>query len=150
MEPALVGWIAIGLMLLLLMLRIPVAFVLASVGFAGFWAVSGPGPALRLAALEPYSAVAVHGFSVVPLFILMGHFVYHAGFATDVYRSARLWVGRFPGGLAHATVVAGAAFAAASGSGFASCATLARVTIPEMTRFGVQKRMAFGDNRYRR
>jgi C4-dicarboxylate transporter, DctM subunit len=144
MNPETIGWISLALMFTLMLLRVPVAYLLAAVGFLGFWAISDLGPALKLASLVPYSSVAVHGFAVVPLFILMGHFVYHAGFATDVYRSARLWIGRFPGGLAQATVVAGAAFAAASGSGFASCATLARVTIPEMTRFGVNRKMAFG------
>ena len=144
MDPELLGWISIALLFILLFLRVPVAFVLAIIGFGGFWVLSSLGSALRLTGLVPYSAVAVHSFSVIPLFILMGHFVYHAGFATDVYRSARLWVGRLPGGLAHATVIAGAAFAAASGSGFASCATLARVTIPEMIRFGIDRRLAFG------
>ncbi|MFH2133173.1 MAG: TRAP transporter large permease subunit [bacterium] len=144
MTPEMIGWISIAALFVLLLLRIPIAFILAAIGFCGFWAITGIDPALRLASLVPYSAVAVHSFSVVPLFILMGHFVFHAGFATDVYRSARLWIGRFPGGLAQATVVAGAAFAAASGSGFASCATLAKVTIPEMTRFGVNRKLAFG------
>jgi len=144
MDPQLMGWVGIVLLFLLLLARTPVAFAIGAVGILGFWVVSGTGPAMKMAAIVPYSTVATYNFSVMPLFILMGYFVYHSGFTTDIYRSARLWVGRIPGGLAHATVIAGAAFGAASGSSFASCATLAKVTIPEMIRFGIDRRLAFG------
>lgn len=144
MDPQLAGVISIALLFLLLMLRVPVAFALGAVGLAGFWTVSGAVPALKIVALVPYSIASMHTFSVMPLFILMGFFVYHAGFVTDIYKSAQLWTGRIPGGLAHATVLAGAAFAAASGSAFAACATLAKITIPQMTRFGVDRKLAFG------
>jgi len=144
MDPDIVGWISIALMFLLLMLRVPVAFTLGAIGLAGFWTLSGAEPALRMVALVPYSMASMYSFSVMPLFILMGFFVFHAGFVTDIYKSAQLWVGRIPGGLAHATVLAGAAFAAASGSGFAACATLAKITIPQMTKFGVDRKLAFG------
>jgi tripartite ATP-independent transporter DctM subunit len=144
MDPQLMGWIGIGLLFLLLLMRTPVAFALGAVGVIGFWVVSGTGPAMKIAGMVPYSTVATYNFSVMPLFIIMGYFVYHSGFTTDIYRSARFWIGRIPGGLAHATVIAGAAFGAASGSSFASCATLAKVTIPEMIRFGIDRRLAFG------
>lgn len=144
MDPQLAGIVSIVLLFLLLAMRVPVYLVMGVLGVGGMWVLLGAKTAMQAAGLIPYSAVASYQFAVMPLFVLMGHFVYHTGFTTDVYRSARLWIGRIPGGLAHATVIAGAAFAAASGSSFAACATLAKVTIPEMTAHGIDRKMAFG------
>ena len=81
---------------------------------------------------------------IVPLFVIMGYLVYHAGFATQIFETARAWLGHRTGGIPMAAVLGCAAFGAASGSGLASTATLARITIPEMIAAGVDKRLAYG------
>jgi C4-dicarboxylate transporter DctM subunit len=139
-----IGWIGLGAMLLLLVLRVPVAFAMAFVGFLGYWAVSGTTAAFKMAGLVPYSAIATYGFSVVPLFLIMGSFLARAGLVTDLFHMARKWVGNIPGGLVHATIVAGSAFGAASGSGLASTTVLASVCLPEMRKGGVDKLLACG------
>ncbi len=144
MTPELVGWLGIAALLILLLLRVPVAFVMAVVGLGGYWLIAGESPALKVASLVPYSSMANYSFSVIPLFLLMGYFAYHAGLASDLFKTGRTWLGHIPGGLGHATILGGAAFGAVSGSGIASTATLARITIPEMVRNGVDKKLAYG------
>lgn len=144
MEPQLIGWLSIGGMFLLLALRVPVAFTLAAVGFVSYLVLTGLEPAFFIAGATPYSKIANYSFTVIPLFILMGHFAHQAGFVTDIFNTARKWVGWLPGGVVQSTVVGAAAFGAACGSGMASCAVVGKVTIPEMRRQGVQKSLAFG------
>lgn len=144
LTPEMIGWIGIGLLLLLLALRVPVAYVLTLVGLGGYWFIAGTVPALKIAELVPYSAIANYTFSVVPLFLLMGYFAFHAGLASDMFKTGKAWLGHIPGGLGHATIMGGAAFGAVSGSGIASTATLARITTPEMIQNGVDKKLAFG------
>ncbi|MBM4764998.1 TRAP transporter large permease subunit [Bacillus sp. B15-48] len=144
LNPEMIGWIGIVVLLVLLLLRIPVAFVLAFVGFTGYWLIAGPQAAFKIAGIVPYSTMANYSFSVVPLFLLMGYFAFHAGFATDMFKTGKIWLGHIPGGLGHATILGGAAFGAVSGSGIASTATIARITTPEMVNNGVNKSLAYG------
>ena len=144
MDPQTVGWISIVLLFVLLALRVPIYLMMGVLGIAGFWVLSGSSTALKVAGLVPYTATASHDFSVMPLFVLMGHLIFHSGFTSEIYKSARLWLGHIPGGVAQATVLAGAAFGAASASSFAAVATLGKTTIPEMTRLGVDRKIAYG------
>jgi C4-dicarboxylate transporter, DctM subunit len=144
METETIGWIGLGTMLLLIILRVPVAYSMAAVGFMGYAAVSGLKPALNIIGLVPYSSIATYGFSVVPLFLIMGAFAAKAGLVEDLFKMARLWVGKIPGGLVHATIIAGSAYAAASGSGIAATSVLTTVCVPEMRKSGVDKVLACG------
>lgn len=144
MSPEQIGWIGLGGMVLLLILRVPVAFTMAFVGFLGYAAVSGWTAAFKVVGMVPYTAIATYGFSVVPLFLIMGSFLSRAGLVADLFYTARLWVGNIPGGLVHATIVAGSAFGAASGSGLAATTVLATVCLPEMRKGGVDKLLACG------
>lgn len=144
MEREVIGWIAIGALFVLLVLRVPVAVALMSIGFVGYWAVAGLDPALRILGVIPYSKVATYSFTVVPLFIIMGHFAYHAGFAADLFRTAQRWVGSMPGGLVQATIVGATGFGAACGSGLASCAIISKLAVPGMIQQRVQRPLAFG------
>ncbi len=144
MTPEQIGFIGLGSMLLLLALRVPVAFAMAVVGFLGYTAVSGITAAYKVVGIVPYTAIATYGFSVVPMFLLMGSFLSRAGLVSDLFQMARLWVGNIPGGLVHATIVAGSLFGAASGSGIAATTVLATVCVPEMRKGGVDKVLACG------
>lgn len=144
MSPEQIGLIGLGAMILLLALRVPVAFAMAVVGFFGYTAVSGITAGHKVIGMVPYSAIATYGFSVVPLFLIMGSFLSRAGLVSDLFRMAKLWVGNIPGGLVHATIVAGSLFGAASGSGLAATTVLATVCVPEMRKGGVEKSLACG------
>jgi len=139
-----IGWIGIIFLLILMFARVPVAFVFTIVGFIGYWLVNDLKPALNVAGTTLFSSIGSYSFAVVPLFLLMGFFASNAGIVSNLYDTAKKWIGHIPGGLAHATILGGAAFGAASGSGFASTSTLAKITIPEMIKAGVNRKLAYG------
>lgn len=144
MSPETIGWLSLAGFLVLLTTGMPIAVALFVPAFIGYWAIRGIGPALGILGLVPYADIAKYTFTVVPLFLIMGHFAFYAGFSKDIFSTARRWVGRLPGGLVHATVVAGAAFGAASGSTLASCAIFSKIAIPEMLNQGIDRKMAIG------
>ena len=74
----------------------------------------------------------------------MGHMAYEAGFTTDIYRAARLWLAKLPGGVAMASVMGCGGFSAITGSSVACAAAMGRIAIPEMLRFGYSKSLASG------
>lgn len=139
-----IGIVGLVILIFLLLLRVPVALAMASIGFFGYWLISGLDPTLRLMGLVPYSTVANYTFTVIPLFLLMGYFIFYGNLATEMFSSFNKWLGNIPGGILYATIIGGAAFGAANGSGPASTATLARITIPEMERLGVDRKLAYG------
>lgn len=144
MSPMMVGGLSFLLLLMLLGLGIPVAFAMAMVGFISFWVISGIEPGLGLCSLVPFSSVAHYTFTVMPMFVLLGNFAFRAGFGKDIYWTARQWVGRAPGGLAIATIYGCAAFGAASGSSIAAAATIGRMSVPEMEKYGYDRKLAAG------
>jgi tripartite ATP-independent transporter DctM subunit len=131
-------------MIAILFAGLPVSFALLVLGVIGYWIIAGPRSTLSIVGIVPYEKMANYTLSVVPLFILMGHLAYQAGFAGSLYTTAQKWVGHIPGSLAQATVLGGAVFGAACGSGLASCATLARICIPAMRKVGIDIRLAVG------
>jgi len=143
-QPPTVGWILLVAMIVVLLIGLPVAFGLLVVGIVGYWVLSGATKTFMILGAVPYSEITNYPLTVVPLFILMGNLAYQAGFAHKLYETAQKWVGGIPGGLAQATIVGGAAFGAACGSGLASCATLAKICIPAMRKAGVEDRLALG------
>ncbi len=142
--PELAGWLGVAALIVAVLLGIPVAYAMGVIGIVGSYFLIGPEATRGIVEIVPFSTVASYSFSIVPLFVIMGYLVYHAGFATDLFKTARAWLGHRRGGIPMAAVLGCAAFGAASGSGLASTATLARITIPEMIASGVDKRLAYG------
>ena len=136
--------LSLAALLTLLFLGLPVAFSMALVGVGGMWMLGGLGPVQGLLGTVPYSVVASFSLVVIPMFVLMGELVASAGFARQAYATARAWLGRLPGGLTMAAIVASALFAAVSGSSVAATATMGRLTIAEMRRFGYDGGFAAG------
>jgi C4-dicarboxylate transporter DctM subunit len=143
-SPETAGWVGVVVVLALVALGIPVAYVMGIVGFVGSLLVLGTGATHGLMEIVPFSTVASYSFGIVPLFVIMGYLVFYAGFANGAFQTARAWIGHRTGGVPMAAVVGCAIFGAASGSGLASTATLARITIPEMIQAGVDRRLAYG------
>lgn len=144
MSPETTGWIGIAVMLAMVGLGVPVAYAMGIVGFLGSLLLLGPDATQGLMEIVPFATVASYSFGIVPLFVIMGYLVFHAGFANGAFDTARAWLGHRTGGVPMASVVGCAVFGAASGSGLASTATLARITIPEMIASGVDRRLAYG------
>ncbi|GAA6147810.1 TRAP transporter large permease [Pseudooceanicola nitratireducens] len=144
MTPIAAGLIGIAILFVLLILRTPVAFAMLSVGFFGYWALEGARSAGGVLLTESYSAVANYNLIVVPMFVLLGNIASAAGFSRGLYDAAFAWVGAFRGGLASASVLGCAVFAAVSGSSVATAVTLGKVALPEMKRLGYAPSLATG------
>jgi C4-dicarboxylate transporter, DctM subunit len=138
------GLAVIGLLLFLLILRIPIAFALSAAGIVALATVR-PWPAVEfLLSTFAYSASANFAYVVLPLFLFMGHMAFAAGLSESAFAAGQKWFGRFPGGLAAATVFGCAAFATICGSSVATASTMSRVAMPEMLRQGYMPRLAAG------
>jgi tripartite ATP-independent transporter DctM subunit len=117
---------------------------MALVGFVGFAYLNGIPSAMNLIGRDIYDVITNYGYTVFPLFILMGQIGFNAGIAVRLYGAANKFVGHIPGGLAMATVIGATAFKAICGSSAATSATFASVAIPEMDRFGYDRRLSTG------
>ena len=144
MSPEVTGIVGIGLLLFLFLLRMPVAFAMAFVGFVGFAYLSGPGPALSILAQDIYETFSSYPLSVIPMFILMGSFAFASGISKRLFATTYTWVGSLRGGLTIATVLACAGFAAICGSTAATAATMGKIALPEMKKYKYDDTLAAG------
>jgi len=144
MTPTAAGIAGMAALLALLFLRMPIGVAMALVGAVGIAVLNTPDAALHVLGSYPFSYAAVQALSVIPLFVLMGNFAAVSGMSADLFAAAYAWLGHRRGGLASATVLACAGFAALSGSSVASAITMGRVTLPEMRRYGYDPRLATG------
>ena len=144
MTPTTAGLAGIFCLFLLMLLRMPVAFAMMSVGFFGMWMLEGLRTAGGVVLTESFSAVSSYSLIVAPMFVLLGNVSSAAGFSAGLYDAAYAWVGRFRGGLASASVLACAAFAAVCGSSVATAVTLGKVALPEMRRLGYGSGLSTG------
>ncbi len=135
MNPTLIGIIGIVIMLAIFMTRMPVAYVMALVGFVGFSLMISPKGGLNLLSRNIYEVFSSYGLTTIPLFILMGQIAFNAGISRKLYDTAYKFLGNIRGGLAMATVSACTAFGAVCGSSPATAATMATVGLPEMRRY---------------
>lgn len=139
-----IGLIGVAVLLLLLALRLPVAFAMFLVGFAGIWVLNGWNAAMGLLASETFTLASSPELVVIPLFILMGNVASSTGMSRQLYDAAYSIVGQFRGGLASATVIGCGGFAALSGSSVASALTMGKVSLAEMERFNYDPRLSTG------
>lgn len=156
MDPIVLGISGLVVMLMLVAIRVPIAFGMAFVGFFGMilsvgWRGGedidwerGFNAAWSYASFEPYSFIASFPIVAVPLFLMMGYVAYEAGFTRDIYFTARVWLSRLYGGLAMASVAGCAMFAAVSGSSLATAAAMGKLAVPEMLRYKYDPGMASG------
>lgn len=139
-----VGITALIVLLLLFTTGIELGFAMALIGFAGFAYLNGLHAAMQLVSRDLYDVITNYGYTVFPLFILMGQIGFNAGIAVRLYDAAHKFVGHIPGGLAMATVLGATGFKAICGSSAATSATFASVAVPEMDRFGYDRRLSTG------
>lgn len=144
MDPFLIGVIGIAVLIVLLFSKMPIGAGMAIVGFLGFATVVGFEPALGVLRTVPYTTFSEHSLSVIPLFLLMGAFAFNSGMSEDLFNAVYKWMGHFRGGVAMATIVACACFAAISGSSLATAATLGAIALPEMKKYKYDDGLATG------
>ena len=142
MDRELVGLISIGVLFVLLLARLPVAFVMLVLGMGGLLILKGPTAMLFTSSQVMYSTFASYSLVVVPLFTWMGYIGFHSGISEDLYDAAYKLVGGLKGGLAMATSMACAAFGAICGSTTATSATFAALALPEMKKRGYNRGLA--------
>jgi C4-dicarboxylate transporter DctM subunit len=143
-EPITVGYIGIGVLILLLFSGLHIGVVMGLLGFVGMVYLNGWAGGLGILMTTPYTTWASYDLSVIPLFVLMGEFCFHGNISGDLYKAAHKLLGNLRGGLAMATVGACAAFAAVSGSSMATAATMSTVALPEMRKHGYDLGLATG------
>jgi tripartite ATP-independent transporter DctM subunit len=139
-----IGIVGLIVLLLLFSTGIELGFAMALVGFAGFAYLNGFHAAINLLSRDVFEVITNYGYTVFPIFILMGQIGFNAGIAVRLYHAAHKFVGHIPGGLAMATVMGATAFKAICGSSAATSATFASVAIPEMERYGYDKKLSTG------
>src|SRR3989339_103956 len=144
MTEVMVGIVALLILLLLFTTGIELGFAMALVGFLGFGYLNGFSSATSLLARDIFDVFSNYGYTVFPLFILMGQIGFNAGIAVRLYGVANKFMGHIPGGLAMATVLGGSAFKSICGSATATTATFASVAMPEMDRYGYDKKLSTG------
>lgn len=138
------GLAIIGLLLFLLICRLPIGFALAGAGMAGLmWERSWRAVEYLLSTFA-YSTTANYAYIVLPLFLFMGQMAFSAGLSRHAFDAGQTWLGKIPGGLAAATVFGCALFSTICGSSVATASTMARVALPEMLRQGYSPRLAAG------
>ena len=131
-------------MLLLKALRSPIGVGLALVGFLGVWYIKDFDTAIYIAGAAPFESLSKFTLSVFPLFVLMGVFAMKAGLADGLYTAAFAFVGHHRGGLAMASVLGCGGIAAVNGSSLATAATMSRIAVPQMDRYGYDRRLSSG------
>jgi C4-dicarboxylate transporter DctM subunit len=144
MTPIALASLIFFIMLALMVVRVPITGAMFIAGTAGMILQSDLGTFLNFANNVAYTRLASYDLSVIPLFILMGHFATQGGISKALFQFAAAVMGRFKGGLAMGSVLACAAFGAICGSSVATAATITGVALPEMRRHGYSGRLSTG------
>jgi tripartite ATP-independent transporter DctM subunit len=144
MNEVMIGVLGLAVVMVLFLTGIELGFSMALVGFVGFSIIVSTKAALNLLAKDIWDVFASYGFTVIPLFVLMGQIAFNAGIAKRLYDTGFRFVGHIPGGLAMATVAGAAAFGTVTGSAIATAATFGSVAYPEMDRYHYGKKLSTG------
>lgn len=142
MSPLAVGLIGILCFFLLIILRMPIAFAMALVGFVGFSYITSTSAAMTMVVREIYSSFSSYSLSVIAMFCWMGFLAYYSGIGTRLYTFAYKLIGHWRGGLAIATQFACGAFGAICGSNTATAATMGAIALPEMRKYKYDNSLA--------
>ena len=144
MSPITVGLIGIAVLILFFVLSMPVGFAMAFVGLIGFCYLVSPQAGLSLLARDVFATFSSYSLTVIPTFIFMGSITFAIGMSQRLYDAGYTMFGRIRGGLAMATIVGCAGFAAICGSTNATAAAMGKVALPEMKRYHYDDSLATG------
>lgn len=144
MSPITIGLIGIVVLILIFALSMPVGFAMAFVGLIGFCYLVSPQAGFSLLARDVFATFSSYSLTVIPTFLFMGSITFAIGMSQRLYDAGYTMFGQIRGGLAMATIVGCAGFAAICGSTNATAAAMARVSLPEMKRYNYDDSLATG------
>ena len=142
--PLLIGLLGLTSLLVLIALRMPIAYAMILVGAVGVTALNGPSVLMSQLKTLAYGQFSIYDLSVVPMFVLMGNLATRARLSGDLFEAANAWLGRFRGGVAMATVAACAGFGSVCGSSLATASTMGKVALPALARYRYSGALATG------
>jgi len=144
MDEITAGILGICVLMIMFLTGMELGFGMTIIGFIGLGYLGTWSAASNQIVKDFFDTFTSYGFTVIPLFVLMGQVASNSDIAKKLYNSAEKFVGHIPGGLAMTTVVGATLFKAMCGSTLATCATFAGIAIPEMTRLGYSKKLSTG------
>ena len=141
-----VGFLIFGVMLALMVVRVPIGIAMFAVGCGGYAYLTDGNFNALLSSLKnlAYARLSNYDLVVIPLFLLMGQFATHGGLSRALFRFVSAYMGHRKGGVAMAAIGACAGFGAICGSSLATAATMGQVALPELRRFGYSGSLATG------
>ena len=139
-----IGFAGIGIALLLIGLRVPIAVALGLVSLVGIMVLTNMRAGWGIISAVPFNFIGNWALTAVPMFLLMGYTCTTTGMTKGLFRAMRIFLARLPGGLAVTGVAASALFASASGSSVATASAMARIAVPEMLRHRYDPSLASG------
>jgi tripartite ATP-independent transporter DctM subunit len=144
MSETYVGILGLAVLLAVFLTGLELGVSMAVVGFLGYCYIVSMKAGVSMLAQDVWDTFSTYGFTVIPVFILMGQIAFNGGIAKRLYASAFRMIGHVPGGLAMATVAGAAAFGSMTGSTTATAATFSGVGIPEMDRYRYSRVLSTG------
>ena len=144
MDSLTIGLLGLFALVVLIGIRVPIAFAMIAVGGGGIALLNGPAIVLSQLKDLAYGQFSIYDLSVVPLFILMGAISARTGLSADLFRAANAWLGWMRGGVAMSAIAACAGFGAVCGSSLATASTMARVALPELKKYNYSNRLGTG------
>jgi tripartite ATP-independent transporter DctM subunit len=144
MSAEVIGAIAFFLVFGFIILEVPVGVSMGLVGFAGIVYFLDLPSALSIIGTTPWEAVSSYTLAVMPLFVLMGCISTESGISADIYKGMQALFGHKRGGLSYATIGASAGFGMICGSSLATTATMGKLALPEMDKYGYKRFLSCG------
>ncbi len=144
MDPIQLAFLALAVLTLLVVLRVPVAAAMLAVGMVGYVALSSADALFAYMKSGVYWRFAAYDLSVIPMFILMGQLATHSGLSRQLFSASNGFLGHRRGGVAMAAVGGCGAFGAICGSSLATAGTMAKVALPELRRYNYSGALATG------
>lgn len=144
MNTLVIACIGMVALIVLVLGGVHIAVSLGLVGFLGLAACLGVSQALSMVGIVGYQSIATFDYSVIPLFIMMGMLATAIGISTECYDTLAKWLGKVPGGLGVATTLGCTAFGTLNGSALVTGSVFAKISAPEMIRYGYNKNLTYG------
>jgi tripartite ATP-independent transporter DctM subunit len=144
MTPVDIGYICMALLVITLFTGIPIAFALPLVGVIGISWILGPSAAFSMLVRDVFEVFTSYPLTVITMFVLMGSYAFAVGIGARSFNTCHKLFGHLPGGLGIAAVAAATAFGAVCGSAAATAATIGKVTLPEMRKYGYNDSLSTG------
>src|ERR1700748_316116 len=121
-----------------------IAIALMACGYAGMLFVGGDVPPGAVLSTPAWGTSAPWSLAALPLFIWMGEILFRTRLSEEMFRGLAPWLNRIPGRLMHVNVLACGIFGSVSGSSAATCATVAKIALPELKKRGYDEMVSLG------